>query len=539
MRQTKNTEFFYNLSTLIIGNFTGTLISTLGTIIVINFLSTEEYGLINLSFVIPNILIFFGELGLNYASTNFIVRMKKENDINGIKCIIKINLFIKIIFGTILSLLVFFNATNISYGIFKKRDERLPILIQISSFGIFSIILYEAIISILLGLEKVTSIRNSIILRKSIDAVLSIFLLFIGFSIYGPLIGFIIAPFIITIMNMIFLKKEKFFLKNQNKANEYWNIFSKMVKYGYPLSIVSIIIGIQTPIYSILFATFSTIDSLSFYSVSLVSSQIIIILIQSLSSTIFPLFSKYDWNDDVERNNLVHYFNFSIKIGSIIVNPITIILIIFSEDIFPLIYGSKYIDASIFISLNFATYLLVAFGMLSIPAFFSGQKKNKNVLLLELLKLSGGILFSLLFLRFLNGIGIMVGILFGFVLNVIIGNLLIIKIYGKKLLFYLKESTLIFLITTLIGFGFYFIKVLIKTIFMVYSSNLFFIILNFFIISIIYLLSTHVLFSLFSLISEEDLDLLLKNVEKIPVIRKLIKLMINIDKKIIKLRNRG
>ena len=42
-----------------VGYFLSTAISTIGTILIIRLVSVEEYGLINIAYILPNILISF------------------------------------------------------------------------------------------------------------------------------------------------------------------------------------------------------------------------------------------------------------------------------------------------------------------------------------------------------------------------------------------------------------------------------------------------------------------------------------------------
>ena len=77
----KTDDFVQNSYILMVGYLLSSIISTIGTIIVIRLISVEEYSLIVIAFIIPTILIPIGELCLNYASTNFIAKKFKERTI--------------------------------------------------------------------------------------------------------------------------------------------------------------------------------------------------------------------------------------------------------------------------------------------------------------------------------------------------------------------------------------------------------------------------------------------------------------------------
>ena len=125
MERLEDDEFVQSSYILMIGYLLSSLISSLGTIIVIRLISVEEYSLINISFIIPAILIVLGELGLNYSSTYFIAKKIKEKNFKEVRDVIRMNLFIKISVGLIFSILVFLYSTYIAIEIYKVTDQRL------------------------------------------------------------------------------------------------------------------------------------------------------------------------------------------------------------------------------------------------------------------------------------------------------------------------------------------------------------------------------------------------------------------------------
>ncbi|MFW9829023.1 MAG: oligosaccharide flippase family protein [Candidatus Thorarchaeota archaeon] len=523
-------NFFQNIYTLFSGNLVSTLISTIGTILIINLVTTDEYALINISYIFPTILILVSELGLNYACTYYIARFKRENNPQAIRDVVKINLSIKLILGIVFTILVITFSNFISEIIFNVDDSRLAILISISSIGIIGIILFDAINSIFIGYEYMKLFRITSILRKLIDTTLALLLVILGFRLIGPVLGFVLGPLVISIINLIILKK-KISINSDEKKSINWNYLSKMMKYGYPLSLVSLIMGIQTQIYSYIFIYFGFIDVVSFFYASTVSSKLVIILTQSISFTLFPTFSKYDWRSLEDREKIEKYFRFSIKLSNFLVLPIVIFLIIFSEDFFPLIYGFNYLSAAPYISLYFFNYLFVSFGSISIPALFLGQKKTKYVLYIELIKLAGGIIFSIILLNFLNSIGIMIGIFIGSILGTIIGNIFIIFKLDKRLFDYFKMNLVSFFMNIILGSLIFLIKMIFVNIKSIYFNLLIDLVLI-----LIYLIILSLVSFYFNIINEKELEAINNHFAFIPVINKIINFISKIQKKMLSLR---
>ena len=219
MIQQANEDFVKSSYILMMGYFIASLISTIGTIVVIRLISVEEFSLINISYIIPTILITSGELGLNYASIHFIAKKIKENNFKEIRNVIRSVLVIKVFVGLVFSILIFLYSTYIAVEIYKISDEKLIILIQIGALGIFSRILYETLNSFYLGAFKAKMVQMGSIVQTSLRAVLSIVFILMGFTYLGPMIGFVLSPLIVVIIASILMVKV---FKTPQQEKETW-----------------------------------------------------------------------------------------------------------------------------------------------------------------------------------------------------------------------------------------------------------------------------------------------------------------------------
>ena len=541
MEQQERDEFVKSSYILMIGYLLSSLISSIGTILVIRFISVEEYYLFNISYSVPAILIACGELGLNYASTYFIAKRMAKNQIKNAWNIIKINLFIKLLLGLLLMFLIFVLANNIAYDIFSLKDERLVLLIQIASVGILSNVLFSAMNAIFLGAQKMKIVQVGTILQTSLRTIFSLFLIQIGFTLTGAMVGFVLAPLFVSFIYLFFLKKT-FPISKSEKLRTEWKEFSKMFKYGYPLLIYSIILSIQVPIFTYILTVFGFLNEISYLNTAIVSGAIIGIITKSISFTLFPIFSKKNWDLEQDREKLKKTYQFSIKFATLLVVPLAFFLTLFSKDVFPLIFGDAYVDAAPFISVYFLFYLFTAFGLLTIPAFLNGQNKTRQVLNIEILGLATAVSTGILFIFLFGSIGFFIGMVIGDLGRVIYGNIIIKKHFDNKIFSNLKDVILMLIIAVFIGILVYISSILISpliisSIELIISLKLIIdlsIIGFFFVIHFILFL---ILIGLFGLISEEDINLLVSSFKNFPIMNKVIELIGNIEKKIIKLRN--
>lgn len=535
MKQQENKGFVQSSYILMTGFLISSIISSIGTVIIIRLITIEEYSLLNISYGIPAILIVFGELGLNYASTHFIAKSIKEKKYKEVRDIIRINLLIKSSIGLIFSILVVLYSTYIAVEIYRVSDNRLILLIQIGAIGVFARIMLEAMNSFYVGALNVKMVQIGTILQTSLRTILSIVFILLGYTFIGPMLGFVLAPLIVAIFYLIFLKKT-FYKDKIEKEILNLHEFYKMIHYGYPLLFLSAAASIQLPLYVYLLTVSGYIIEVGFLNVALVSASMIGILTKSISLTIFPIFSKYDWDNENEREKqkLVDYFQFSIKFGTLLIVPVSIILIFLSRDLFPIIFGERYREASPFISGYFLIFLLVSFGSLSIPAFFNGQKDTKNVFYIQLIELISILLFSIVLMPLFGAIGLIYGIFLGTIISVLFGNILIRAKYGNVLFKDIKNIIGIFLVAVLVGFlTFYlysFLDILIE------SQGFLISIIKVTFFFIFYMGIFLFLLGILSLITVEELDFFEKSFAKFPVISKIIIVLSKVEKKIIKLK---
>ncbi len=518
-----------------VGNLFSKILAIINSIIIIRLLSIQDYGLLKVANILPNILLIVGELGLNNATIHFISRMKKKGDFSGIKKVIRINLFVKFLISLTFMIIIGLNAQFLASNIFFIGDPRLITLIQISSFGIFTAILCEATFPILIGYENLKSVRFGMILRIFLRITISLTLIFIGFAVYGPMVGFVLCNLITLIYNFIVIKK-RIDLSEIKKSKTELSVLSKMIKYSYPLTISSIILGLQVPLYEIIITIISGPVDVSYIEVAIITSGFILILTHSISISFFQNFSKYQWEIQEEQKILVNNFKFSLKMSSFLIFPLTYFLIFFSNDIFPVIFGNDYIPASLYISTYLIIFLFVPFGSLSIPAFLKGQKQTKWSLIIDVISFISSLGFGLIFLYFIGSIGLVLGLIIGLFISTCVSNLLILRKYEKILLTDLNNQLKIFAIATIsVVFSFICYNVIINIIPM---RNL--------IIDLIILFSSliinYVLFlfltAIFSLITLEDLDTLENSFKKIILINKILALLSMFLKKVMKLRKK-
>ncbi|MEQ9714170.1 MAG: oligosaccharide flippase family protein [Candidatus Asgardarchaeum sp.] len=513
------------------GKIISTVISMIGTIIVIRLLDPKDYGLLNVAFIIPFLLILAAELGLNNASIHYIAKYRKERNFSEIKNIIKLNILTKIVLSMFFSLLVFYFSDAIAYFVFDVKDPRLSLLIKIASVGIIANTIFDAALSIFIGYERMEYVSMTLILQSTLRSVISPTLIILGFGVIGPMIGYVFAALMATLFNLfiIFTRLYPYKIKS---AEPFFSTFKEMIKYGLPLSIVSIITGLRTQIFNFILTRKATLDEVGFFNITIALSAIMLLFVRPISLTLFPAFSRYSWEKKEERIFLIEYFHRSIKYSSLFLVPVSLMITIFSKEIIFLVYGPNYINAYKFVSIYFLTYILISVGLLTIPNFLNGQGKTIIVFYGELIRLLAGASLAYLLVISIGGVGVVVGLLVGSIVGQIYFIIWVYRKYGKELLVNFYESMKIILTAGVSCFIALYTYSLIFEV-LIFLQPVFSVFLGLLFSSLIYLISFLILGAAMYIVSPEELIFLKSLFSKIKPVGVIAIFIMAIEQKLV------
>ena len=259
-------------------------------------------------------------------------------------------------------------------------------------------------------------------------------------------------------------------------------------------------------------------------------SAIFYIILRPVIRSLFPIFSKYSWNNFSERTTLTQIFQFSIKFCNLFISPVILFFIFFASELVPLVFGMNYLVGSQFILISLIYYIPLTFGMVALPSFFFGQGYSSLAFLIDFFSFSACILVGICLSFFLGSLGFVIGVSFGAFLGLIFGIFLTNRKFGKDLFSKKKESFLIVLIAGLLC-GFFLIAYYFFTlIFMLENLILKLLVLGgvflcFYILFLIILIK-------FRLLRYKEISYFIQEFQTIPVVNKVLNLIIIIGKKL-------
>ena len=349
---------------LFIGVSLSSVISAVGTIILVRLLKPEQYGLYAVALIPSLLVILFRDWGMDPAVIKHLAQYRSENKTAEMKRVLACGIMFESAIGLLLFVVSFFLADFLAIEVFH-RPEIEP-LIRISSVAILAGALLTVAQSVFIGFERMGLKSLTMICQSSFKCVIATLLVFAGYgtlgAILGYTIGFIVAGMLgITIVYQVFYRNLH---EHSHYTPSFGTTFKKMIKYGLPLSISTISQGVLMQFLSFMMAIYCTDLLIGNYQAAVSFSVLITFFTLPITTVLFPAFSKID--PENETQTLTTVFQSSVKYASLFTIPATVAIMVLSRPLVFTLFGEKYTYAPLFLTLYCVVYLYTAFGNLSL-----------------------------------------------------------------------------------------------------------------------------------------------------------------------------
>jgi stage V sporulation protein B len=437
---------------LFVGKSMSTVIMAIGTIILGRLITPAEFGLYTIALVPSVTMNLFHDWGIKSAMAKYIahyIAIGKDEDIHDI---IAVGLIFKVVTGLVLSFLSLFLASFIATTIFN-RPEITP-LISIASIAIISESLLTASRSNFTGFEKMKLTSITLICQSLIKSTVAPLLVIVGYGALGAVLGYTLSFLVAAIIGVTLL----YFLlfKNLKKSNTHRTdkikTLKKMLSYGLPLSISTILGSLLVQFYAFLMAFYCNDIMIGNYQIATNFALFLTFFSFPIITVLFPAFSKLDPKNELQLLRTV--FTSAIKYAALFMVPATMVTIVLSEPLVGTLFGQKWVHAPFFLTLYVINNLFVLFGYLITSSFLAGVGETKILLKLSLLQLSFGIPLAFILIPTYGITGVILGTLFYDVPGMFLGLYWLWKHYSVKPDF--KVSAKIFLAAAIATLATYF-----------------------------------------------------------------------------------
>jgi len=374
---------------LFVGVAASTIVMAVGTIILARLMTPAEYGLYSIALIPSYMATLFRDWGVNSAITKYVASLRAQKSEEKAYGIIVTGLLFEIATGFILSLILVSLSGFIASTVFH-RPESAP-LIAMASTTVFVGGFLTAAQSTFVGFERMELNSLTNICQAIAKSVAAPLLVFLGYGALGATLGYTVSFIVSTIIGLvtlyiIIIKKIKG--RNPRKTSTVETL-RKMLHFGVPLSISSIIGGFLIQFYAFLMAIYCTDAVIGNYQVAAQFATILTFFTVPISTVLFPAFSKI--NLENENELLQTIFASSIKYTSLILVPATMALMILSKPMVGTLFGEKWAQAPFFLALYVINNIFSVFGSLTLGSLLAGIGETKTRMKLSLITLAIGI----------------------------------------------------------------------------------------------------------------------------------------------------
>lgn len=412
------------------GLILSTLISAAGTIFIAKLLGDQNYGLYSIAINAPMLIATFRDWGMHTAITRYSAEYNSQNRPQKIKSTILAGLTFELILGIILTI-ISFALSGFLANIFDRPN--IAPLIQISSLVILTGALMSTATAAFTGLEKMHLNSIMLIAQAIAKTGLIIALVLLGFGTAGAVWGYITATLIAGLTGILLTYTMYNSLHKPTISKlEIMTTTKTMLKYGAPLSAVAVLSGFLAQFYQYVTNIYVTGDAgdaaIGNYSVALNFVVLISFFATPVLTMLLPAFSKLDAKKD--QQTLKNVFQYSVKYASLIVVPVSALIMALAQPAISTIFQADYSQAPLYLALLAIGYLSTAIGHLSVGNLINGQGYTKFNIKIAVLTASIGFPLSYILISNYGVVGLIVTSLTVSLPGMFIGLIFIKKQFG-------------------------------------------------------------------------------------------------------------
>lgn len=354
------------------GQVASTILLAVGAIVVANLLGEINYGVVTVAFIPVSIAYLFVDLGVNAALVRYIAQCRFDKNDAELRAVMRIGLTVIILVGALISAVTFALSDFFASSMFK--DPSLRLLIEIGAIGLFAQSVLTACQSIFIGFERMEFHSVTVIIFSILKSLVAPVLVLLGYGTFGAVMGSTIsfiatAAIGFTVVGVVFMKDR---VSNGDAVSPLQEL-KKMLNYGYPLFVSSLLVGGLGQFLNFLTAVYVDKSAMGNYQAASNFSVLISFFAMPIGTVLFPLFSKFDSKDA----QLGSVFQMSVKYASLILVPIAAALMVLSDQVVGFIYLDSYRFAALFLQLIVANSLFVGVGGISVTNILNGQGKTR------------------------------------------------------------------------------------------------------------------------------------------------------------------
>jgi len=411
---------------LFFGTLAFSIIAGLNSIFVARFLGPEVYALYILVLVTPNLLNRIMDVGLGAGVNHFVAKSIGQKNL--------VNLGKFVISGSWLSLSMAVLAATVIFVFAKyfaihliNRPE-LFMFIQLISIHSFFYILFNVMSFILLGLSKNKEVAVLLFVVSIVRAVMMPALVLLGFGIFGALAGYVVGTAVAFILAIAFVARNLRSMGGISTLRPSFPHLSRLLKFSLPLSIWGILMAFDEQLKWIIISLLRPDSEIGNFAAMITITLIAVFAIDAISTPLITSFSKMD----LRSNDTKKAFSSAVRYSSLIAIPMSIALIVLSDQVMTVLYGTKFDVAPEYLRAYAVLWLFIAIPQFILPKFLIGIGDTRINIGLATIKLAFFIPLGFLLTYLLGVLGLILAILISTLILAFFGVLWIRRKFGIK-----------------------------------------------------------------------------------------------------------
>ncbi|QGA81053.1 flippase [Candidatus Nanohalobium constans] len=318
------------------------------------FVGPEAYGQLSTALMVVGIASTVAYLALGSGLKKFIPEFRSRDDFASIKGIVISALQLTVPVSIIIFLAVFFGAEFIAVTIFE--NPKLVPLIKILSFTIPAGTLSRLFFDTTLGFNKIIYKTGTVrIFQNIVQLGTTLILLLMGFKVVSAAYGWLLGTVVAAILGFYFMEKKVGPILFSKTKPSYHR--KKLLRFSTPLLLSGIIGTLLGWADTGLLQYFMEDLEVGLYNAALPTAILILLPHKAIGSLAITSFSELKERDKESVESSIQratYWVFSL------VFPTFLIMLLFSDKILQILWGSEYTQASIALSILATGYLIDA-----------------------------------------------------------------------------------------------------------------------------------------------------------------------------------
>ncbi|MFB6115478.1 MAG: flippase, partial [Candidatus Nanohalobium sp.] len=318
------------------------------------YLGPEAYGQLSLVMMVVGIGSTFAYLALGNGIKKFIPEFRTRGDEARIKGTVLSTLQMAVPASIIVWAIIFFGAEWIATTVFE--NQALIPLIQLMSFSIITGVFTRTFFDTTIGFNKIIYKTATVrVLKNVIELVITVSLLLAGFNVISAIWGSVISSLIAAILGFYFLERRVGPIITSDVKPSYNR--RQLLRFSSPLLLSGILATVMGWADTAILGYYMTDFEVGLYNAALPTAMLILLPHKAIGSLALSSFSELKERDETsieESLQTATRWVFSL------VFPTFLMMLLFSEQVLTILFGSVYTQASLALSILTVGYLIDA-----------------------------------------------------------------------------------------------------------------------------------------------------------------------------------